>query len=619
MDQTKLDELFLTVQKPGRYTGGEIGSVMKDKNKVDIRFAFCFPDTYEVGMSHLGMKILYSLFNEREDIWCERVFAPWIDFEAIMRKNHIPLFALESRDPICDFDFIGFTLQYEMSYTNVLNMLDLAGLAVRSEDRKEDDPIVVAGGPCVCNPEPLSDFIDLFFLGEGEEVDLEVIDLYKQFRKEGRTKAQFLRAASQIEGVYVPSLYEVNTLEDGRRKSITPKYPDVPEVIRKRIIHDMDKVFYPKQFVVPYIEIIHDRAVQEIYRGCIRGCRFCQAGFIYRPVREKSVETIDRQAHELCRNTGYDEISLSSLSTSDYRGLEPLLCRLLTWTDREKVSLSLPSLRIDNFSEELLEKIRHIRKSGLTFAAEAGTQRLRNVINKNITEEEILSTCLTAFEGGYTQVKLYFMIGLPTETDEDIIGIAELAQKIVDSFYHMPNKPKGKGVEVSISVSTFVPKPFTPFQFEPQITKEEIVRKQELLKSSIHSRKISLSYHDSSTSHLEGVFARGDRRLGKVIEQAWRQGCVFDSWSECFDLNRWEQVFDECGIDPMFYACRKREYDEVMPWDHLDYAVTKSFFVRQNQLAHQAQTTPNCREKCAGCGANCYGEGVCFEKHPHSV
>lgn len=619
MDQTKLDELFLTVQKPGRYTGGEIGSVMKDKNKVDIRFAFCFPDTYEVGMSHLGMKILYSLFNEREDIWCERVFAPWIDFEAIMRKNHIPLFALESRDPICDFDFIGFTLQYEMSYTNVLNMLDLAGLAVRSEDRKEDDPIVVAGGPCVCNPEPLSDFIDLFFLGEGEEVDLEVIDLYKQFRKEGRTKAQFLRAASQIEGVYVPSLYEVNTLEDGRRKSITPKYPDVPEVIRKRIIHDMDKVFYPKQFVVPYIEIIHNRAVQEIYRGCIRGCRFCQAGFIYRPVREKSVETIDRQAHELCRNTGYDEISLSSLSTSDYRGLEPLLCRLLTWTDREKVSLSLPSLRIDNFSEELLEKIRHIRKSGLTFAAEAGTQRLRNVINKNITEEEILSTCLTAFEGGYTQVKLYFMIGLPTETDEDIIGIAELAQKIVDSFYHMPNKPKGKGVEVSISVSTFVPKPFTPFQFEPQITKEEIVRKQELLKSSIHSRKISLSYHDSSTSHLEGVFARGDRRLGKVIEQAWRQGCVFDSWSECFDLNRWEQVFDECGIDPMFYACRKREYDEVMPWDHLDYAVTKSFFVRQNQLAHQAQTTPNCREKCAGCGANCYGEGVCFEKHPHSV
>lgn len=619
MDQTKLDELFLTVQKPGRYTGGEIGSVMKDKNKVDIRFAFCFPDTYEVGMSHLGMKILYSLFNEREDIWCERVFAPWIDFEAIMRKNHIPLFALESRDPICDFDFIGFTLQYEMSYTNVLNMLDLAGLAVRSEDRKEDDPIVVAGGPCVCNPEPLSDFIDLFFLGEGEEVDLEVIDLYKQFRKEGKTKAQFLRAASQIEGVYVPSLYEVNTLEDGRRKSITPKYPDVPEAIRKRIIHDMDKVFYPKQFVVPYIEIIHDRAVQEIYRGCIRGCRFCQAGFIYRPVREKSVETIDRQAHELCRNTGYDEISLSSLSTSDYRGLEPLLCRLLTWTDREKVSLSLPSLRIDNFSEELLEKIRHIRKSGLTFAAEAGTQRLRNVINKNITEEEILSTCLTAFEGGYTQVKLYFMIGLPTETDEDIIGIAELAQKIVDSFYHMPNKPKGKGIEVSISVSTFVPKPFTPFQFEPQITKEEIVRKQELLKSSIHSRKISLSYHDSSTSHLEGVFARGDRRLGKVIEQAWRQGCVFDSWSECFDLNRWEQVFDECGIDPMFYACRKREYDEVMPWDHLDYAVTKSFFVRQNQLAHQAQTTPNCREKCAGCGANCYGEGVCFEKHPHSV
>jgi len=613
MDTQQFEKLLLKVQKPGRYSGGESGSIIKDKEKVDVRFAFCFPDTYEIGMSHLGMKILYSLFNSREDIWCERVFAPWTDFEAVMRENNIPLFALESRDAIKDFDFIGFTLQYEMAYTNVLNMLDLAGLPLKSANRTSLSPLVVAGGPCVCNPEPIADFIDLFFLGEGEEVDLEVIDLYKEHKKRGSTKEEFLRAAAKIEGVYVPSLYDIEYNEDNTIKSVTPKN-DAPAVISKRIIKDMDKCYYPDNFVVPYIEIVHDPVVQEVFRGCIRGCRFCQAGFIYRPVREKSSDTVNRQARALCENTGYDEISLSSLSTSDYREIEPLLNKLLEWTEKSYVSLALPSLRIDNFSDELLDKIKHIRKSGLTFAPEAGTQRLRDVINKNVTEEEILNTCRTAFEGGYTAVKLYFMLGLPTETDEDLKGIADLGQKIVNEFYSMPNKPKGKSVSVSISVSTFVPKPFTPFQFEPQITKEEIHRRQEYLKSCITTRKISLSYHDSATSSLEGVFARGDRRLGAVIESAYKNGCTFDSWTECFDDEKWKKAFEDAGVSPEFYANRLRDYSEINPWDHLDYGVTKKFLIKENETAHNEKTTPNCREKCSACGAACYGEGVCFEK-----
>lgn len=613
MDNKRLEELLLTVQKPGRYSGGEVNSVIKDKNKVDIRFAFCFPDTYEVGMSHLGMKILYSLFNEREDIWCERVFAPWLDFEKVMRENNIPLFALESRDSIAEFDIIGFTLQYELSYTNVLNMLDLAGIPLKARERDDSFPLIVAGGPCACNPEPLCDFIDLFFLGEGEEVDLEVIDLYKECKKNGEGKAEFLRKAAKIEGVYVPSLYDITYNEDGTIKAI--KATDgAPERVQKRICKNLDNTYYPEKFVVPYIEIVHDRAVQEIFRGCIRGCRFCQAGYIYRPVREKSVDTINRQAKALCESTGYDEMSLSSLSTSDYREIEPLLENLLQWTEESKVSLSLPSLRIDNFSEELLEKVTSVRKSGLTFAPEAGTQRLRNVINKNITEDEILKTCKTAFEGGYMNVKLYFMLGLPTETDEDLLGIAELGQKIVNLYYNTPNHPKGRSVNVTISVATFVPKPFTPFQFEPQISREEMLRRQYFLKDSLTTRKITLNWHDNKTSFLEGVLARGDRKIGTVIEAAYKKGCRFDGWDECFCLENWEEAFKECNIDPVFYAGRKREFDEIMPWEHLDYKVTKQFLICQNKLAHEAKTTPNCREECAHCGAAVFGEGVCYEK-----
>ncbi len=612
MDNAKLEKLMLSVQKPGRYAGGEIGSIIKDKNRVDVRFAFCFPDTYEIGMSHLGMKILYSLFNSREDIWCERVFAPWIDFEEVMRENNIPLFALESRDPIKDFDIIGFTLQYELSYTNVVNMLSLAGVPLKSADRKTLAPLVVAGGPCACNPEPIADFIDLFFLGDGEEVDLELIDLYKKYGKNGDKQA-FLREAAQIPGVYVPSLYDIDYNEDGTIKCVTPK-DNAPKTIQKRVINDLDNMYYPDNFVVPYIEIVHDRAVQEIFRGCIRGCRFCQAGYIYRPVREKSVETINKQARTLCKNTGYDEMSLSSLSTSDYTNIEELLNTMLEWTSSDCVSLSLPSLRIDNFSGELIEKINLLRKSGLTFAPEAGTQRLRDVINKNVTEEEIINTCKLAFANGYTSVKLYFMLGLPTETDEDLKGIADLAQKIVNEYYRMENRQKGKSVNVSVSVSTFVPKPFTPFQFEPQITKEEILRRQQYLRDCVTTKKVSLSWHTSDVSFLEGVFARGDRKLGQVIEKALELGCKFDGWDECFSLEKWLEAFRICGIDPSFYANRTREMSENMPWDHLDYGISKRFLVKQNELAHKAITTPNCREKCANCGATCFKGGVCYEK-----
>ena len=613
MLKKEVEKILPLVQKPGRYTGGELNSVVKDKNKVDLRYAFCFPDSYEIGMSHLGIKILYSAANSRDDVWCERVFAPWHDMEKEMRERNIPLFALESGDPLTDFDLIGFTLQYELSYTNVLNMLDMAGIPIRAKDRTDLTPIIVGGGPCACNPEPMADFFDIFSLGDGEEVSNELFDLLIECKKQGATKKEFLQRAAQIKGIYVPSLYDVEYNDDCTVKSVTAK-DGAPEKVTKRVVADLDKVHYPEKFIVPFIEVVHDRVIHEILRGCIRGCRFCQAGFIYRPIREKSADTINEQCQKLCHSTGYDEISLSSLSTSDYTHLEELMEKLLEWTEKEKVNIALPSLRVDNFSEKLMGYLSKVRRSGLTFAPEAGTQRLRDVINKNVTEEEIISTCKTAFQGGYTSVKLYFMLGLPTETVEDLKGIADLGQKIVDLYYNLPNKPKGKSVSVSISVSTFVPKPFTPFQFEPQITEEEIRRRQDYLKSQITTRKISLSYHDSATSFLEGVLARGDRRLGAVIEAAYKKGCTFDSWSECFNLEKWQESFKECGVEPTFYTSRLREYDEINPWEHLDYAVTKDFLIRENKIAHCEKTTPNCREKCSACGANCYGEGVCFEK-----
>ena len=611
MKREQLQQILLDVQKPAQYIGGELNSVMKDKQKVDCRLAFCFPDKYEVGMSHLGMKILYSLYNERENWWCERVFAPDADMEQLMREKNILLYGLESLDPIKDFDFVLFTLQYEMSYTAILNMLDLAGLPVRAKDRKGLSPIVAAGGPCACNPEPIADFIDLFIIGEGEEVNIEITDLYMQAKKEGWTKEQYLKEAAKIGGVYVPSLYDVSYKEDGTIQAVTPNCPEAPAKVQKRIIADLDKVYYPKQFVVPFINIVHDRAMLEIQRGCLRGCRFCQAGFIYRPLRDKHYDTLNQDAHNLCDTSGYEELSLTSLSTSDYKEIEPLLDDLLNWTTDEKVSLSLPSLRVDNFSKELMDKVSRLKKSGLTFAPEAGTQRLRDVINKNVTEEEVMNTCRTAFEGGYTSVKLYFMMGLPTETMEDIEGIANLAQKVVDLYYSLPTRPKGRAVSVSISCACFVPKPFTPFEFEAQDTMELLHEKQKHLLASVKSKKISVSYHDADVSFIEAILAKGDRRLCDVIERVWKMGSRLDGWYEYFDAQRWYDAMNELNIDPAFYANRHREYDEVMPWDHLDFCVSKNFLIRENKLAHQEQVTPQCREKCSACGARALIKGEC--------
>ena len=612
MLKDKIEKHLLEVQKPSRYIGGEVGSVIKDKSKIDVRFAFCFPDTYDIGMSHLGMKILYSLTNERENYWCERCFAPSEDFEAVMRENDIPLYALESLDPIKDFDFIGFTMQYELSYANVLNMLDLADIPIFSKDRTQElTQIVIAGGPCVCNPEPLADFFDICVLGEGEEVNLELMDLYYEMKKSGATRDDFLRKACHIEGVYVPKFYEFVYKQDGTIDHIETMN-GAPAVIRKRIIKDLDNVFYPDNFVVPFTEIVQDRVSVEVLRGCIRGCRFCQAGFIYRPFREKHADTICKSAKSLCENTGYDEISLASLSTSDHSEIDPLLTKLLDYTVSEKINLSLPSLRVDNFSESLLEKIKRVRKSGLTFAAEGGTQRLRDVINKNVSEEEIMNTCRIAFEGGYSSVKLYFMMGLPTETDEDIVGIAELANRIIDLYYSIENRPKGRGVQISISCATFVPKPFTPFQFEPQDTREMIEHKQKLLLDSVKTKKIKVSYHNPDVSMLEVILAKGDRRLCKAVYTAWKKGCKFDSWDEYFHFDKWLEAFEECGIDTSFYANRRFEYDEILPWDHFDYLVTKEFLIRENKTAHQSKTTPNCRLRCSGCGVNKKVGRECF-------
>lgn len=610
MVRRDIERFLLSVEKPGRYVGGEPNSVVKNKEDVNIRFAFCFPDVYEIGMSHLGMKILYGLYNSVPDVWCERVFTPWPDMEEKMREHGIPLYGLESGDSLAEFDFVGFTLQYELSYSNILTMLDLSGIPFMSAERSNDDPLVIFGGPCVCNPEPVAEFADIVSLGEGEEISLELFDLYRKHKNKGFNRKDFLREAAKINGIYVPSLYTVDYKEDGTIKAFIP-HDGAPATIQKRIIQDMSKVYYPESFVVPIIEIVHDRAVTEIFRGCIRGCRFCQAGYIYRPNREKDYKTIDCQSRSLCDTTGYDEISLSSLSSSDYTELPELLDNMLDWTEENNISVSLPSLRIDGFSKELTDKLQKVRRGGLTFAPEAGTQRLRDTINKNVTEEEVMNTCRTAFNGGWTSVKLYFMIGLPTETLEDVEGIGVLSQKVVDEFYRNPNKPKGKGVNVTSSASTFVPKPFTPFQWEPQDDIDTIHMKQQHLRDSVKSRKITLNWHDADTSFLEAVFARGDRRLGKALVKAFEHGCKFDGWDEYFSLQKWLEVFEECGIDPAFYASRRREYDEILPWDHLDYGVSKEFLIREHQKALRSETTPNCRQKCAGCGANKLTGGVC--------
>lgn len=618
MIKKEVEKLLLKVQKPGRYVGGELNAVIKDKKDVDVRFAFCFPDTYEVGMSHLGMKILYSQFNSYPNIWCERVFAPWLDMEELMKEHNIPLYALESGDPISQFDFIGFTLQYELSYTNLLNMLKMGNIPIYSDQRQGLSQIVVAGGPCACNPEPLAEFIDLFFIGDGEEVDIEVIKLFMECKKQQTTRQEFLQRAAQIQGVYVPSLYTVEYHTDGTIKSFTPK-DGAPDRVEKRLIMDMDQAFYPDNFVVPMVEIVHDRAVQEIFRGCIRGCRFCQAGFLYRPVREKSIDTINSQCQTLCGNTGYDEVSLSSLSSSDYSDISGLLTRLNEWSNEEKVSISLPSLRVDGFTDDILSKIKTVRKSGLTFAPEAGSQRLRDAINKNVAEEELLQTCSVAFNGGWTTVKLYFMIGLPTETMEDVAAIAKLGQAVVGEYHKAENRPKGKGVKVTISTSSFVPKPFTPFQWEAQDTIEQLENKQEQVKASINTRKITYNYHDADTSFLEGVFARGDRKLCKVLALAAEKEFHFDGWSDCFSLERWLELFRECGIDPTFYNNRKREFDEILPWDHIDYGVTKEFLIEECKKAYATVTTPHCRQVCSNCGAAKYKGGVCIEKRSGMV
>ena len=592
-----LEHILPRVQKPARYTGGEYNAVVKDRRQVDVRYALCFPDTYEIGMSNLG-------------IWCERVFAPWGDMEEEMRREGILLYGLESGDSIADFDLIGFSLGYEMAYTNVLNMLDLAGLPLRSEERYGLSPIVVAGGTCAYNPEPLAPFVDIFVLGEGEEVSVEIIQLYRKAREECWSKEEFLAAAAQIPGLYVPSLYEVSYRPDGTLERVMPR-EDAPAVVTKRIVQDFDKSYFPVKTIVPSTEIVHDRVMLELFRGCIRGCRFCQAGYAYRPVRARNPETLLQQGIEACKDSGYQEMTLSSLSTSDYRPLEHLCDGLLDWCEPNKVSLSLPSLRADNFSLGLMERVQHVRKSGLTFAPEAGTQRLRDAINKNVTEEDLLRSCRTAFSGGWSSVKLYFLLGLPTETDEDVLGIADLAEKVYKTWKEVTPNPK-RGVNITVSTAWFVPKPHTAFQWEPQITMEEYQRRVKLLREHMKGRSIKYNWHDSQTSFLEAVFARGDRKVADVIETAWRQGAKFDAWSEYFDFDRWQAAFEACGVDPAFYANRTREKDELLPWDVTSVGVTKNFLWRERERAYEAVITPDCRVQCTGCGANkLYPGGKC--------
>lgn len=601
------DEILLSVEKPARYIGGEINMVQKDKSQVDIRFCMCFPDVYEIGMSHLGIQILYDMFNKRDDIYCERVYSPWCDLDKIMREKGIPLFALESQDPVKDFDFLGITLQYEMCYTNILQILDLSGIPLHSEDRTITDPFVIGGGPCSYNPEPIADFFDIFYIGEGETVYFELMDTYKEWKKTGKSREDFLRLAAQIEGIYVPQFYEATYNEDGTLLDFKPINEDAPKIIKKQVESDLSHTFYPEKPLVPYIKVTQDRVVLEIQRGCIRGCRFCQAGMIYRPIRERSLEFLKDKIAKMIESTGHDEISLSSLSSSDYRGLKELVYWLIEEYHDKGVNVSLPSLRIDAFALDVMSKVQDIRKSSITFAPEAGSQRMRNVINKGLTEEEILVGAKDAFIGGWNRVKLYFMLGLPGETYDDIEEIAILSDKIAAEYYTIPKEERNGRVQIVTSSSIFVPKPFTPFQWSAMNTKEQARDKRDFLLGKIrgqhNAKSIKYNCHDADVSELEGVFARGDRRLCSVIEQAYKSGCMFDAWTEFFDLEKWQKAFDDNGLSIDFYIGRERDKDELFPWDFIDIGVSRSFLLREYERSKQGVVTPNCREQCSGCGA----------------
>lgn len=608
-----LDEILLQVEKPARYIGNEINIVKKDIKDIDIRFAFCFPDVYEVGMSHLGLQILYYFFNRRSDTYCERCFAPWYDMEEKMRENNIPLFALETGDELLKFDFVGFTLQYEMSFTNIINMLDLANISIWSNERKEDEPIIIAGGPCAYNPEPLADIIDIFYIGEGEVNYDKLLDLYKENKKNNGTKEDFFKEALKIEGIYIPRFYDVEYKENNEIKSFKPNYEAAPEKIKKVIVKDMNNVFYPEKQIVPLIETVHDRVTLEVFRGCIRGCRFCQAGYVYRPVREKEYNNLIEKSKLLVENSGHEEISLTSLSTGDYTNFKNLAEGLISEFSKYNINISLPSLRIDAFSLELMQKIQEVRKSSLTFAPEAGTQRLRDVINKGITEKEILDGCKLAFSGGWNRVKLYFMVGLPTERQEDLDGIIKLSTDIVYKYFEIPKEERPKGLSIVLSSSCFVPKPFTPFQWEPQDTCESFMEKQKYIKTHIEKKQVKFNYHEPELSSMEGVIARGDRKIAKLIVKAWQLGAKFDGWNDLFKYDLWLEAFKQTGLSKEFYANRKRNYDEILPWDHIDIGVSKKFFINEMEKAKNEEITLNCRTECSMCGAKVFGKGVCYE------
>ena len=611
------DDILLNIEKPARYIGGEVNSVMKDKDKVDIRFAMCFPDVYEIGMSHLGIQILYDMFNRREDTWCERVYSPWLDLDKVLRKKNIPLFALESQDPVRDFDFLGITIQFEMCYTNILQILDLSHIPLHAADRTEADPIVIGGGPCAYNPEPLAEFFDIFYIGEGETVYDELLDTYKAWKKSGGSRKEFLRQAARIEGLYVPQFYDATYNEDGTIAAFTPNDPCAPSKVRKQVVMDVTDAPYPMKPVVPYIKATQDRVVLEIQRGCIRGCRFCQAGMIYRPTRERSVETLKEYARTMLKNTGHEEISLSSLSSSDYSKLNELVTFLIEEFKDRGINISLPSLRIDAFSLDVMSKVQDIRKSSLTFAPEAGSQRMRDVINKGLTEEEILTGAGQAFEGGWTKVKLYFMLGLPTETEEDMKEIARLSDRVARRYYEIPKEDRHGKCQITASSSFFVPKPFTPFQWAAMYPAEEYDRRAHLVndefREQLNRKSLKYNWHDAQGTVLEGVMARGDRRVGKVIEEAYRLGCLFDSWTETFRNDLWMQAFDNTCVDIAFYNQRVRGKDEIFPWDFIDIGVSRSFLRREWERAMNETVTPNCREQCSGCGAAGFGGGVCVE------